>query len=323
MGRKRQIHKNLPPRVYVHHGSYRFVPKSGSPVTLARLNDYGGMLRALADILGNTGSQDTLGSVMDRYLVEVIPCKASQTQQDHARMLKNLKSVFGEMAPNDLRQPHAAKYRDVRGKKAPTAANHELQLLSHVCTMAVEWGAMDRNPLRGMRKLPRSPRRRYVSDDEYKVVNGMASPMVACAMDLALLTGLRRGDIFRLRRDHLTDAGIEIRTGKTGARLLFEWTPELRQVVKAALKLRPQVRPWIVCNRKGQQFTKNGFDSVWNRLMAKAEKKIERFQFRDLRAKNASDEPELAVAQARLGHSDPKITERIYVRTAKKVRPLR
>ena len=142
-------------------------------------------------------------------------------------------------------------------------------------------------------------------------------------VDLALLTGLRRGDIFRLRRKHITDDGIEIRTSKTGARILFEWSPELRQVVKDALNLKPQVRPWVVCNRKGKQFTKNGFDTVWNRLMAKAVKKIERFQFRDLRANNASDEPELAVAQARLGHTSPDITSRVYVRTAKNVRPLR
>jgi hypothetical protein len=94
----------------------------------------------------------------------------------------------------------------------------------------------------------------------------------------------------------MTDEGIRIKTSKTGAELLFEWTPELHQVVKDALKIKPQVRAWIVCNRKGKRFTKNGFDSVWARLMAKAEKKTERFQFRDLRAKNASDEPELTAA---------------------------
>jgi len=123
----------------------------------------------------------------------------------------------------------------------------------------------------------------------------------------------------------LSDAGIQIKTSKTGAELLFEWSPELRQIVTDALKIKPQVRQSIVCNRKGKSFTKNGFDSVWNRLMAKATAKgaIERFQFRDLRAKNASDETDLADAQARLGHRNSEITERVYVRTAKKVRPLR
>jgi len=107
--------------------------------------------------------------------------------------------------------------------------------------------------------------------------------------------------------------------------ILFEWTPALHQVVKEALTIKPQFRRWIVCNRKGEQYTKNGFDSVWQRLMVKAVEKgqIERFQFRDIRAKNASDEPDLGIAQARLGHASSEITERVYVRTAKKVRPLR
>lgn len=323
MGRRRQKNKNLPKRVYPHHGSYRYVPKFGPPVTLARLDDYAGMLRKLAKILDERPPMDTLAAVMDRYLLEVIPNKGEQTQVDHSRMLINLKKSFGHMQPNDLRAHHAAKYRDKRGEKAPTAANRELQLLSHVCTMAFEWGAMELHPLRGLRKISIPQRERYVTDAEYLHVHSLATPMVRCVMDLALLTGLRRGDIFKLRRNNMTDAGIEIKTGKTGARLLFEWTPALRQVVKDALKIQPQVRAWIVCNRKGKQFTKNGFDSVWSRLMAKAVKNVDRFQFRDLRAKNASDEPELAVAQARLGHTSSEITERVYVRTAKKVRPLR
>ena len=37
-------------------------------------------------------------------------------------------------------------------------------------------------------------------------------PMVQCAMDLAVLTGLRPGDLLRLTRANLTDDGIEIAT---------------------------------------------------------------------------------------------------------------
>ncbi len=243
-------------------------------------------------------------------------------------MLHNLRSSFGAMDPRHLRQPHAAQYRDKRGEKAPTAANRELEVLSHVCTMAVEWGAMDFNPLKGLRRIARPPRDRYVTDDEFLYVHSLASPMVRCVLDLALLTGLRRGDIFRLERSHQSDAGIEIRTSKTGAALLFEWTPALRKVVKDALKLPPQVRAFIVCNRKGAPYTKNGFDAVWSRLMAKAtdpkrDGHIERFQFRDLRRKSASDEVDEIVAQQRLGHASVAITNRVYRVKPKKVRPLR
>ena len=328
MGRRRKSGRNLPQRVYLHHGSFRYVAKDGTKTTLARASDYSGMLRALAELLGDYESLDTLRAVLDRYELEVLPGKAASTRTDHRRMLENLRKTFGRMAPKTLRQPHVARYRDARARTAPTAANRELELLSHVCTMAVEWGAMDFHPLKGLRKISRPPRRRYVTDDEYRHIHNLASPMVRCVLDLALLTGLRRGDIFSLTRDNVTDDGLQVSTSKTGAAILFEWTPALRKVITDALKLSPRVRQPIVCNRKGLPYTKNGFDAVWARLMAKAtdinkETHIDRFQFRDLRRKSASDETDALVAQARLGHTNVAITNRVYRVRPNRVRPLK
>jgi integrase len=205
-----------------------------------------------------------------------------------------------------------------------------MELLSHICSMGVEWGAMDFNPLRNMRKLKRPPRDRYVTNEEYLHVWELASPMVQCVMDLAMLTGLRRGDIFKLERKHITDEGILVRPGKTeqtsGKRILFEWSPSLRSVVQRALALQPQVRQHLVCNRKGKAFTKNGFDSVWQRLMDKAtsgENAIEHFQFRDLRRKSATDEDDERTAQIRLGHSSSRLTKQVYRLKPDRVRPLK
>ena len=50
---------------------------------------------------------------------------------------------------------------------------------------------------------------------------------------------------------------------------------------------------------------------------------IERFQFRDLRRKSASDEVDEIVAQQRLGHANVGITNRVYRVKPRKVRPLR
>jgi integrase len=324
MGRRRANNKGLPMRVYLHHGSYRYIPRGGKPITLARAGDYSGMLRKLAG-LSESAFDDlgTMAKLFNRYEIEVLPHKAETTQADNRRQLGNLRRVFGRMRPQDLRQPDAAKYRDLRGRKAPTAANRELELLSHVCTMAVEWGAMPFHPLAGLRKIRRPPRRRYPTDAEYLAVYRLASPMIRCVMDIALLTALRRGDILALTRANKTDNGLLVRTGKTGAEILFEWTPALCKVVDDALRLPPQVRQPIVCNRKGEAFTKNGFDSVWQRLMDKATESIERFQFRDLRRKSASDEADELVAQARLGHTSVAITNRVYRVKPRQVKPLK
>ncbi|MEE9136410.1 MAG: tyrosine-type recombinase/integrase, partial [Gammaproteobacteria bacterium] len=145
---------------------------------------------------------------------------------------------------------------------------------------------------------------------------------VQVAMDLAVLTGLRRGDVLSLTRDNLTDEGIFIHTSKTKKDMLIEWSDELRDVIKRALKLPPQVRKPIICTRKGKAYTRDGFYAIWQRLMTKAvEKGVERFQFRDLRAKSASDDT-LEAATQRLGHADPRITENVYRRRPRRVRPL-
>ena len=91
VSRRRKTHKNLPERVYAHHGSFRYHPKSGKKVTLARTDDYSGMLRALALLLEDRPPLTSMATIFDRYELEVLPNKAESTQKDHARMLNNLR----------------------------------------------------------------------------------------------------------------------------------------------------------------------------------------------------------------------------------------
>ena len=169
----------------------------------------------------------------------------------------------------------------------------------------------------------KSRRERYVEDSEYQAIYALASPMMQVAMDLAVLTGLRRGDLLELTRDNLTDEGILVRTSKTGKALLIEWSDELRQVVERARKIKPQVRMPLLCTRNGTAYTAGGFNANWQRLMRKAAKRgLARFHFHDLRAKSASDDT-LEAATKRLGHMDVRVTERVYRRRPTRVKPLR
>lgn len=162
--------------------------------------------------------------------------------------------------------------------------------------------------------------------------------MVMLAMDIIHLTGLRPGDVLALSREHLTDDGILVTPEKTrrarpdgtvshGKPLLIEWSAELKKTIDDALREQPQFRRVIICNRSGKPYTTNGFNSIWHRYMRKAvEDKanalVEPFQFRDLRAKSASDDT-VEAASARLGHSSTAFTDKVYRRKPTRVRPLR
>src|SRR5689334_9984628 len=79
-----------------------------------------------------------LGYLFDRYEKEIIPGKKPRTQSDNRKELKQLRKSF-EKAPIDSITPQVvAQYRDARTAKV--RANREIALLSHMFTIAREWG---------------------------------------------------------------------------------------------------------------------------------------------------------------------------------------
>jgi len=242
------------------------------------------------------------------------------------------------MNPVDLRPKHVYGFYNKRSQKALACANREVALLSHVLTKAVEWGLVETNICKQVRKHRPEPRNRYVEDWEFTAAKRAMPETIEIAMDLIMLTGLRPGDVLQLSRNHLTEEGILITPNKSrrarpdgrlsqGKALLIEWSDELRAVIDAARKLPPRFRQAIICNKQGRHYSVSGFDSIWYRYMQKAVNDPENplkepFQFRDLRAKSASDDTAEA-ATARLGHTSSQITERVYRRRARRVKPLR
>jgi integrase len=204
-------------------------------------------------------------------------------------------------------------------------ASREKSLFSAVFTKAVEWGVASHNPCKQVPRLAEKKRDRYIADHEYSSVYALATPMLQTAMDLALLTGLRQGDLLGLEKCHLTEEGIDIVTAKTGKRLIIEWSADLRAVIDRAFEISPRVRQFVICNLQGKRYTSDGFRTMWDRLMRKAAdtKAItDRFTFHDIRAKSLSDDT-AAAATIRSGHSDPKVTNSIYRRKPTRAKPLR
>jgi integrase len=275
------------------------------------------------------GTLKFMRNVFERYRIEVIPTKKSQTA---TYTLKPLIVVFGDMMPCEIKPRHVYAYMDKRSKASPGGVLKDVGLLSSTLTKCIEWGLIEANPCFQVsrKNYQRPPRTRYVTDDEFNAVYGRANERVQIVMDLAVLTGLRRADILGLTRESLCDDGILVTPskteGSTGKTLLILWSGELRSVVERAKKLKRQVRQPLVCNRQGKAYTGDGFNSMWQRLIKDAYSKgliTSRFMFKDLRAKSATDDDVLAAASERLGHSSQALTKRVYIWKPTRVRPLR
>lgn len=319
MGRRRKTDRHLPARMYLRSGGYYFVEPSGKWLSLGR--DLADALAAYGRKIAGSWRGRTLADVIDRYRTDVLPLKRSaQTRVDQAKELDRLKAVFGAMLPDSLTSQHCYRYLDERrnkdGKPVPTAARHEIALLGHVMAKAIRWGVATGNPVRALERQARGRRTRYVTDAEFERVRALASERLRIAMDLARMTGQRRGDLLTLKREQLTDEGIVFQQSKTGAGVLVEWTPELQAVIARAKQLKPQIPgTYLLRTRGGAPYSARGFSAMWQRLMDRAvEQGVARFTFHDLRAKAASDKASIEEAQALLGHASSETTKRIYKR---------
>lgn len=349
--RTRPENKGLPARWRFRHGAYYFdVPKQLRHLWEGKREfRLGSSLpeayRVWAARLELHNDVRTIGQLLERYALEVVPTKAPSTQAGNMHAIAKLKAVFGEMRIRDFKPIHAYQYRDRRGRQAPTQANRELEVLSHAFTKAIEWGYREDHPMieGRFRKLPTPPRTRYVEDWEIVEALSLAPRRkrgslhaVRAYIKIKLLTGLRRGDLLRLRISDLQDDGIHVQPRKTanttGKKLIIEWTPALRQAVEEAKAARPvDIAPWLFCTKRGDPYVKDdgtahAWNSMWQRFMDRvlAETRVkERFTEHDLRAKCASDAESLAHAQQLLAHADSATTQRIYRRRPERVKPLK
>ncbi len=287
--------------------------------------------------IGTIDKAATISKLLDRYAIEVIPCKAPKTQSENIRQLDKLRRVFGPLPLLAIQPSDIYKYVDKR--KAKVSAHREIALLKHAFTKAVQWGFISRHPFKGeVRLAGEKPRTRYIEDWEIIECMGLSCARkkgsvkaIQAYIRLKLLTGLRRGDLLRLRVGDLGEKQIRVETHKSGKSIIYEVTDQLFQAIESAKLVRPiDISPYLFCDKFGQCYIDektgdaSGWDSMWQRFMQRilAETKVkERFTEHDLRAKVGSDAESLERARQLLAHADSKITNRVYRRKPEVIRP--
>lgn len=319
MGRNRKKNRHLPARVYERRGKLYYVtPGTEEWVPLPD------GLRTWAKLVEAADAGETMSALWAKYQVEELHKKAKATQRNRRQEWSALEPTFGHMRPKDIESHHVWRYWKARGEIEQ--GKHEIRCLSALLTFAKREGAISHpNPCFGL-QLPESKARdHYVTDEAFLFVRDRAQTMIGYAMDIALLAGMDEGTICRLERKDITEDGILFVRRKTKKLQLVEWNDELRATIAALLKERPQLRRALICNRKGQPYSANGFQSQWQRLMRKCKKDglVEHFHFHDLRAKSASDADSDQEATDRLGHADGRVTKKVYRRLPQRSKALR
>jgi integrase len=323
MSRPRTTNKHLPKYVTVIHGAYWYRPPEGKAERIAAEHDYVKLYQFLARIDEPEGEVRTLAEAFDKYIREEMPRMSDATKKNYGLCIERLRVAFGHMRPDDVRPRDVGRYL---AKGSPVMRNKEISVLSAVYTKCVSrWYCAEQNPCRSVERNETRPRDRYVTNEEFDAFRALLPERIRVAMDLALLTGQRQGDILRLQWAQVTDEGIRFRQGKTGKKLIVGMSPALERVLAASKALPPDLpRAYVVRRLNGRAYTSDGFRAIWQRTMRKyVNAGATRFTFHDIRAKTVSDSETIAAAYDRAGHTSMSTTRGVYERGERKVTPLR
>src|SRR5574343_236653 len=205
----------IPKGVYQKNGRwYRVVRNKW--IALTRVDEgLVALRRALRDT-PSTPLPKTVGELLGCYLpqAEIAP----GTRREYERIADTrLAHHFGAMPISALTPAHVAMYLEKRKRDGhPHMGNRERAVLSAAYEFAMRQGWANGNPCRGVRRNRETPRRRYVTDAEFLEAFEAAPEPLQDVLALALLTGLRQGDLRALRRQDWKEDGLYVRESKTG-----------------------------------------------------------------------------------------------------------
>lgn len=308
MSRPRKKNKHWPPRFELSHGRYYYIERGTRkwmPIEADTEPEAIDAWRRL-EARYRAAEAGTIAAAIDRYTDQILPTLRPETQRQYRRLAVYLRELFGHLELSELRPTHIATLLDKTAAKV--AGNRLRSVFSTIYSYAIRWGMADTNPVREVRRNTERPRKRYVEDWEFYAVRDMASPLIQCAMYFAYLTGMRQGDLLRVRISDIKDGELHIEDQKTGKRGRYEITPELAKVIDCARTLRDPISSmYLFCTERGQPYTSDGFRAIWGKLMRRALDTgviKEAYTWHDLRAKHATDGNAIGLnVQITLGHS--------------------
>jgi len=271
-----------------------------------------------------------------KYLVE----NSVKTRTEKTRQLETLYLFFDNPpAPlDDIKPMHIKQFLawrveltqarlrkeglPVEGTEGRVAANRERSLISHVWNAARAEGLTDKaNPCSGIKAFEEEGRDTYVYDEIFSAVQNAGDIPLQEAMSLSYLSSARPADLLKIDEMHLRTGFIEVKQNKTKERIRIAIQGELATLIDRIIERKRGIEGKVVStrllvNEDGQPLTYYALRHRFDKARSAAGIEFDDFQFRDLRAKAATDKTDavdIRAAQQQLGHASVTMTEH-YVR---------
>ena len=234
--------------------------------------------------------------------------KQTPSAQVTSYTLKKLKAFFGAKELDKITIPDILQYlNEVKERASAATANRHHNILRAIFNRALEWEKLDgKNPAAKVKQFRvENSRTQFLENEDITRLLTACDAEIRPIVILALLTGMRRGEIVNLRWEHidLVNGVIHVLQTKSG---------EPREIPIA-----PKLSALFDTIRKGDSGKVFALATrVLNTRFSKALKLagIENFRFHDLRHTFASHfimrTNDLPSTQKLLGHKSPRMTQR-------------
>lgn len=298
-------------------------------------------------------SKQTVSEFFTEWLAFIKPTVSANTHERYTEICeKNLTALIGDVILSKLKTDRIdaaftkalTEGRGASGKPyAPRTVHHMRRVLIKALSQAVTWERLSRNPATATTppKVERTKMLAYDAGQTAALIAAFRDTRMFIPMMLAVMCGLRRGEIAALRWDDAeigdnrrqlsirqsaeqTKDGVRYKAPKSGkartVALSATMAAELRahrvRQAEEQLKigLRPDGNSFVVAQVDGSPLQPRSLTHEWTRLLDKTS--LPRIRFHDLRHTHATQMLSAGVhpkvASERLGHSTIGITLDLY-----------
>jgi integrase len=240
----------------------------------------------------------------------------------------------------------SAGRRDGKGGLSPSTVVYLHRVLKHALGDAVRWELVNRNPADAVEppRVERGAVKTFDLSQTVELLSIVAGTRLAVPIGLAILCGLRRGEICALRWRHVdlntgeiaviesaeqTTTGIRYKSPKSGkARTVALSAMNIDQLRAHRLKqaeellaigVRQTEDTFVYVREDGEPMQPRSLTHAWQQMISKT--KLPHLRFHDLRHSHAThllgSGVHLKIASERLGHSKISTTADIYMHATK------
>ena len=245
-------------------------------------------------------------------------CKPSTQRVMRSALTRQLLPAFGAVRLDRISRIMVVRWFDAYSRTAPGGANRVLDILRQILNHAAACGHIAANPARTIRRNRRAKLTRFLSREEiqrlHRVLDRHAERSESARQQvdiirLLLLTGCRKNEIVRLRRQEVDGDRLNLADSKTGPRQVY-LNAQARDII--VRRMARADSSWVFPSASNPTHPRNDGLALW--YTVRREAGIADVRLHDLRHTVAThavmqDVP-LPVVARLLGHQRPDMTLR-------------